>query len=194
MNFDDIFQKYKLPLIFALFGLIFLGAGILVFKIFFSDQPTVKISEISRELPPKIFIDIQGAVQKPGLYELSFGSRVNDLLVVSGGLSAKADRVWVSRNINLAQKLQDGVKIYIPTQGETKGEISEISSMSKELGKININTASQSQLESLWGVGSVTAQKIIENRPYQKTEELLSKKIVKSNVWQAIKDKITVFQ
>lgn len=196
MNLDSFFQKYKFPLAFGLIGLIFLGVGVLVFKIFFVSEPKVEISSISAELPQqnKVAADIGGAVQKPGLYELLVGSRVNDLLIAAGGLSGQADRDWVAKNINLAQKLADGAKIYIPKKGEIMGEKTQAAGGSTKVsGLININTASQNLLESLWGVGPVTAQKIIENRPFQKNEELFNKKIVKSNVWEAIKEKITVY-
>ncbi|EKD47123.1 MAG: helix-hairpin-helix DNA-binding motif-containing protein, partial [uncultured bacterium] len=58
---------------------------------------------------------------------------------------------------------------------------------------ININAASQSELETLWGIGPVTAQNIIEQRPYSSVEELLSKKIIKQNVYDKIKDQIAVW-
>jgi len=65
--------------------------------------------------------------------------------------------------------------------------------MVDEERKININTASEAELDMLWGIGPATAQKVISGRPYQKTEDLLNKKIVKTNVWEEIKDKISVY-
>ncbi len=58
---------------------------------------------------------------------------------------------------------------------------------------ININGASQKELESLWGIDPVTAQNIIEQRPYSSVEELLNKKILKTNVYETNKDKLTVY-
>ena len=58
---------------------------------------------------------------------------------------------------------------------------------------VDINTGSQSQLEALPGIGPVTASKIIAGRPYNSVDELLSKKIVGSKVFNQIKDKITVY-
>jgi competence protein ComEA len=57
---------------------------------------------------------------------------------------------------------------------------------------ININTASASELESLWGIGPVYAQNIIEHRPYSKVEELLEKKVLKENVYERNKSLLTV--
>jgi competence protein ComEA len=130
-------------------------------------------------------------VQKPGVYELKSGSRINDLLILAGGLSAEASREWVSQNMNLAQKLTDGAKVYIPVKPETRN--SQLANRQTANAKININTASASQLDTLWGIGPATAQKVISGRPYQAIEELLTRKIVKSNVWEAIRDKITVY-
>ncbi len=137
-----------------------------------------------------IFVDVGGAVIKPGIYEFSPDSRVNDALIRSGGLTKDADRDWISQNINLAAKLTDGVKIYLPFLGEESVKGSPTLQRGESL--ININTASLSELDELWGIGPVTGQKIIDSRPYAKIEELLDKKIVKINVYEAIKDKITV--
>lgn len=198
MEIEEILQKYKTPIIFFLFGLFFLGMGVLTFKIFFTNEQEIEISSISEESPQngKIIVDIAGAVLKPGVYELKNGSRINDLLILAEGLSPDADRDYVAQNINLAQKLVDGAKIYIPKKSEIQNLKFETGKNDKVLGiggKININTASQKELETLWGIGPATAQKIIDNRPYQKIEDLLTKKIVKSNTWETIKDKITVW-
>ena len=102
----------------------------------------------------------------------------------------------MEKNLNLAQKLVDGAKIYIPERGETdSNKDSPRSSLQGESlqGRININTAGSAELDTLYGVGPATAEKIIQNRPYGAVEELLSKKAVKSNVYESIKNQITVF-
>ena len=137
-----------------------------------------------------IYVDVGGAVVKPGIYRLEAEARVNDALVISGGLAKEADRDWISQNLNLAAKLTDGAKIYLPFRGE---ETEVLGSVDQQTGKINVNTASLADLDQLWGIGPVTGQKIIDNRPYAKIEDLLDKKIVKTNVYEAIKDQITVF-
>jgi len=142
-----------------------------------------------------IWVDLAGAVLKPGVYELPGDSRLKDLLAQAGGLGAEADRKWVEKNLNLAQKLVDAQKVYIPCQSETAdvstGEVAgEQTAISK---KININTASAAELDTLWGIGEARAKGIIDNRPYSSIDELLSKKIIPANVFEAIKDEITVF-
>jgi len=159
-------------------------------------QDEIKIIESERPMAPSeveggaILVDVGGAVIKPGIYELGSDARVNDALIASGGLAKGADRDWISQNINLAAKLTDGAKIYLPFQDSNKDSPAAAGLSLEET--ININTASLAELDQLWGIGPVTAQKIIDNRPYGKIEELLDKKIVKTNVYEAIKDKITV--
>jgi len=197
LRFENFLEKNKLSIGLLIVGIILLGAGVLGFKIinFSSNQPKVEILGGENENPEvgKIIIEAAGEVQKPGVYELEIGSRVNDLLIKAGGLSVDADRDWVAKNINMASKLIDGAKIFIPKVLPQTGEVITRQQLGAKEEKININTASESELDTLWGVGPATAKKIISGRPFQQPEELLEKKIVKSNVWEAIKDKITTY-
>ncbi len=193
-NWEEFLEKHKIPVVIGLVGLILIGLGVLgVFKV---GQTEDKIEIISSEertkTPEKILVDIEGAVQKPGVYELPLGSRLQDLLVAAGGLSAEADRVWVEKNLNRAQKIKDGDKFYIPKSGE--GNIGNMGSPAVMAATgININTASKSELETLWGVGPATAQKIIDNRPYQDVDDLLKRKILNANVFRKIVSQLRVY-
>lgn len=138
-----------------------------------------------------IKVDISGAVIKPGLVEIPADSRVQDVLISAGGYDAKANRNYISRYINLAQPLQDGMKIYVPFEDENSGGSG---GTSQEMSSgYNINSSSQSKLEELPGVGPVTAKKIIEGRPYGSTEELLSKKVVSKSVYEKIKQQVNTY-
>lgn len=149
----------------------------------------------SSNIKSKIFVDVGGEVEKPGVYELDSSSRMQDALSAAGGLSANADRDYISKSVNLAQVVQDGMKIYIPAVGEIvkqnvfSGEVLGGSSQ----GLININSASSSELESLPKIGAVTAQKIIEGRPYGKTEDLVEKKVLGQKTFEAIRESISAF-
>lgn len=208
IDFEGFLEKNKLSIGALLLGLILLGIGVLGLRIFsFNSGPKVEVlgegveegksevgsvSGVGNGNEVKIIVEAAGEVIKPGVYKLEIGSRVNDLLMTAGGLSANADREWVEKNINLALKLADGVKIYIP--GTNLSNSSNLSNLTNLSNKININTASETKLiDALLGVGPATAKKIIAGRPFQRPEELLEKKIVKSNVWEEIKDKITVY-
>jgi competence protein ComEA len=154
----------------------------------------------------KIIVDVEGKVQKPGMYELTSDARIQDALVAAGGIGAGADRDYVSKKLNLAQKLSDGAKIYIPSVGEqqvapvvepvqpiqTSANTSVPISTQNNNGLININTASESQLDTLPKIGPVTAKKIIAARPYSTVEELVSKKVVSQKTFEGFRDKITV--
>jgi len=191
-------EKYKWPLSFVFLGLIFVGLGFLTRVGLPTKDEGIEIITTEDVSGKEIFVDIQGAVEKPDIYQLPSESRVNDVLILAGGLSAEADRSWVAMNINLAQKLIDGAKIYIPEQSDVPrnppagGKVGQVSGASLT-DKININIASQSQLETLTGIGPAYAQKIIDGRPYQLIEDLLKVSGIGSKTLEKIKDKITVY-
>ena len=180
---SDFWPRFQLPLYLFLIGLILIALGILSFR-FFEDSISdfeVEVIEPS-ESEGTIMVDLSGAVLQPGVYELEKSSRINDLLIKAGGLSAEADRDWVARNLNLADKLSDGQKFYLPFQGEESGE-----------DKININQASLSQLESLPGIGEKRAQDIVEGRPYGVVDDLINKGIISAKVFAEMQEKIAVY-
>lgn len=186
-----LLKKNILALALGVLGLVFLTSGILSM---FSQQKEDIVFETGSEVSSesaKIAVDVSGAVLKPGLYTLSQDSRIQDALVAAGGLSEDADRDWIEKNLNLALKLRDGLKIYVPRQSDQgfvqgAGEVSGSS-------LININSATSRELESLPGIGPVTAGKIIHNRPYSSIDELSAKKVVSSKVFEQIKEKITAY-
>ena len=109
-------------------------------------------------------VHVQGEVKKPGIVEIEENSRVIDAIEKAGGLTEKANL----RNINLAEKVIDGTKIYIPNDLEEERNIEEnIENKKKDENKeikVNINNATQTELESIPGIGPTTARKIIEYR------------------------------
>lgn len=187
----QLFRENWLPVVLGFAGLIMIFGGVLT-MVKGSRQEGEITFETAATTSAKIKVDIAGAVLKPGVYELNLDSRLQDLLVASGGLSSEADREWGAKNLNLASKLQDGGKVYIPKIGENfKPSGSQVEGTNT--GLININTGSAQELDKLPGVGPVTAQKIISNRPYQAIEELLTKKAVGKATFEKIKDQISVW-
>jgi len=163
--------------------------------------------------PIKIFVDIAGAVNNPGVYEATLGARLNDILTLAGGLSDEADRIFFQRNFNLARIVTDQEKIYIPSSWEinsgifiensrtldyispkniTQTEVVSQNSPQNTNEKISLNQASVEELDTLPGIGKITAQKIINNRPYQSIDELLTKKVVGKSTFEKIKDLISL--
>lgn len=180
----------------GLLGLIFLSIGLI--QIFNNKPPDIQLTENKDNLASqkngkteKIIVDVGGAVLRPGVYSLPTDSRLQDALIAAGGLSGTADRNFVEKNLNLAQKITDGMKIFIPKQGEQLPVSTDISS-SVSSGKISVNNATEDALDTLPGIGVVTAQKIIDKRPYLNLEELVSKQAVTQKVLDKIKDKITL--
>jgi len=135
----------------------------------------------------RIFVDISGAVKNPGVFEFSSGSRISDAIGKAGGLTDDANVEYIGRNVNQAQVLSDGMKLYLPFDGEEVDSV--LGSNSDEAnGLVNLNSASQNMLEDLPRVGPVTAEKIIAGRPYDEVDDLLIRKIVGASTFEQIKD------
>lgn len=194
-RFPNFFDKYKLPL-----GLSLIGGVLIIGGIFASGINSNKFKEFPKESliagEKFISVDVSGAVNSSGVYQLKDGDRIEDAIGAAGGFAQDADQEYISKYINLAQKLVDGTKVYVPKNGEQRipssaqaGTVSGVSSTAT----VNINNATQLELEALPGIGPVTASKIISDRPYQKIEELLSKKVVSKSVFEKIKNSITVY-
>ncbi len=195
---DNFWHRFKLPIVLSLVGLVLIIGGVFssgLNKSSSKDLPAGKQGFSKESLVSKklISVDVSGSVKNPGVYKLEDGSRIEEAINSAGGFSDEGDPEYISKHINLAQKLLDGSKVYIPKKGETFSSNSAGSVAGVSAGKININTSSQSELESLPGVGPSTASKIIADRPYQQAEELLSKKIVGKAVFEKIKELITVY-
>lgn len=206
MDSQELIDKYSpfikrnlLQLALGFLGLIFFSYGLIVLiggSKSASDEVIFEQGDgqVLNSSEAKITVDIEGAVLNPGVYNLSSDSRLKDAFVAAGGFSQSADKEWVTKNLNLAQKLIDGAKIYVPKTGENTKE-SNLENGAENLSKsqININTASVKELDILPGIGLVTAQKIIDSRPYSTIDDLLSKKVVNNRVFEKIKEKITVY-
>lgn len=209
MNLDQYLIEIKpfikkniLPLSLGALGMIFFVYGLI--GLFISNKSASEdiifqsgSAAQTQSEAKTIAVDIEGAVVKPGLYKLPLESRIQDGLVAAGGLAAGADRNYIARNLNLAIKLIDGAKIYIPSIGEAVENSGVLNASSEGVvvgALININTASQSQLvDELDGVGVKTAEKIIAGRRWNSINELLDKKVVGAKVFDQIKDKISVY-
>jgi competence protein ComEA len=184
-------RKNLLIIILIVAGLICLGYGLISLFDSSNSQDDITIGTSDNSISAsKIMADVEGAVIKPGVYELSGNARIQDLIIVSGGFSQNADREWISKNINLASKVSDGAKVYIPKAGEKSGSTGSTAS---QTNLININSATSQELDSLSGIGPATAEKLIQNRPYQTLDELVSKKVLTSKVFETIKDKISIY-
>ncbi|MFH1955329.1 MAG: helix-hairpin-helix domain-containing protein [Patescibacteria group bacterium] len=141
----------------------------------------------------EIVVDVSGAVVNPGIYKFPQESRISDAIKSAGGvLEDKVNKEYLSKNVNLAQVLQDSAKVYIPFEGDLS-QTYHFGSGTSVSGGVNINTASESELDSkLTGIGPVYAKKIVDNRPYSKIEELYEKNIIPKATFEKIKGEIVV--
>lgn len=204
-----------------------------------SIQPELNEPKNSKDENTIIYVDLSGAVLKPGVYKMPVFSRVGDLITQGGGFTKNASVLWISRNLNLARPLKDTQKIYVPFEWETYGDcncaintlyidaplvetyssnkdlentdvlisesasktvedekfVTEKSTISSSTSisnskKININSATSEDLDSLSGIGPAYASKIISNRPYSNFLELVSKSGVPKNTLQKISGEI----
>ncbi len=140
-----------------------------------------------------IIVDVAGAVNAPKVVELPAESRVADAIAAAGGLSENAD----TSQINQAAFLNDGEKIYIPAIGEEEINSSgNYSSVAEDASKIDINTATSEELQTLTGVGPATAEKIISYRSdvgyFSEIEELKNVDGIGEKTFNKLKDHIMV--
>lgn len=125
------------------------------------------------EPPREVVVDVVGAVATPGLYRLDEGSRVADAVALAGGATRRANLSAV----NLAAPLLDGTQIVVPRKGEqAPAPAGAAGAAGAPAGPVHLNTASLEQLETIPGVGPVTAQRIIDfreqNGPFRSVDEL----------------------
>lgn len=183
--------EYRLPLVFIGVSSIALVIAILLLVKTIQHTEPIRFSSDEKESSEssKIIIDVSGAVKSPGVYTVPYGSRVSDAIAIAGGFSDDADMETIALRINQASILSDGAKLYIPKKTTGNSAVSVSSSLSTV---VSINTASQKDLEALSGVGPVTAQKIIDNRPYTKLEDLVAKKVLSASLFDKLKNQLTL--
>ena len=144
-----------------------------------------------------IIVHIAGEVNNEGIYELAENSRIADAIDAAGGLTENA----VLDNINLASFLEDGCKIYIPKKEDEilenkDAEDNNLANKESKNLKININTASQKELETLPGIGTLIAKRIIEYRKvngrFSDIEEIKKVNGIGESKFKNIKDFIKI--
>jgi competence protein ComEA len=148
----------------------------------------------------EIVVDVQGAVLRPGVLRLADGARVGDAIQAAGGYAPRVDAERAGRELNLAASLKDGDRVVVPSRddppGGAVGSGSGGGSSSGGGGAlIDLNSASASELDTLPGIGPVTAQKIIdarEEQPFASVDDLQSRKVVGASTFEKIRELLTV--
>ena len=136
----------------------------------------------------RLIVHVCGAVRTEGVYELPAGSRICDAIDAAGGFLPAADRDYC----NLAQPVEDGQQIRVPTRAEAESLREEEKRQNDSL--IDINTASEEELMTLPGIGQARAQAIIacrkENGGFQTIEDIMKVSGIKESAFLKIKDRI----
>jgi competence protein ComEA len=199
---DDSLVRYRPYLaMLALFVVVLAGT------VFFLRRPEppaavtiVTVTPRPTAPPASIIVDVRGAVNKPGVYTLPLGSRVQDALTLAGDVTSSAD----TRPLNLARRLNDGEQIYVPLVGEatptvvaTPGRGVPSNAPTKiPGGKINLNTATLAELDTLPGIGPAIAQRIIDyraqNGDFKTIDDLKKVRGIGDALFNQIKDLIAV--
>lgn len=144
-----------------------------------------------------IYVDIKGAVKVPGIYQLKNQQRIWDALALAGGVSEEAD----TTKVNYAQKVKDQMIIYVPKKGEAVAQSLETLQESapaqqNQEEKINLNTATEAELQTISGIGAKKAQEIIrfrdEQGPFKTVEELKNVPGIGEKTVERLKDMLTV--
>jgi competence protein ComEA len=150
-----------------------------------------------------LVVDVAGAVARPGIYHLGTGARVGDAIEAAGGFGPRVDVARVGLELNLAETITDGQQIHVPSRDDPVPVGGGSGSSGGAAGGgnggptslVNLNTASESELDTLPGIGPVTAAKIIAARataPFKTVEELRERGLVGEKTFESLKALITV--
>jgi competence protein ComEA len=151
-----------------------------------------------------VVVEIVGAVDHPGVFRLPAGARVGDLVAAAGGFGARVDTERAAHDLNLAAPLHDGDQIRVPSRDDPaasagpatgSGGSGGAGGSGSGSGPISLNTATADELDTLPGIGPVTAAKIIASReetPFTAVDDLRTRKLVGEKTFGQIKDLVAV--
>ena len=162
---------------------------------------TTRVEETTTIMPQNCYVDIKGEVLRPGVYEFSCESRMQEVIKKAGGFTEEADET----KINLAQKITDQMQIIVPnlhskqeggvTEGNSeKGNLSNTTPSNSKQGTVNINTATLEELQTIKGIGKKKAEAILQYRKehgaFRTKEDLLQVKGIGKKALEAIESQV----
>jgi len=183
----------------SIFSVIFSLLAVGIILLIGREPRGIPIKLLPAPTPAPIFVHVSGAVVNPDIYQLPSDSRIRDAINSAGGYSQTANL----QSLNLAAILKDGQQIVVPTSQPESPESAPISSPGIEEspavnpgGRININTASQVELESLPYIGKELARALIAyreiNGAFTTIESILEVNGIRPETFEIIKNLITV--
>ena len=158
------------------------------------EEIIIEKEDVKEEIKKEIMfaVDIKGEVKKPGIYELEEGKRIIDVIKEAGGITEKAN----TNNINLSEKITDEMLIIIPSIDEELNTQKNEIKTQKNDNKVSINTASESELMTINGIGKTKAKKIIEyrdnNGKFKSIEDIKNVSGIGDSIFEKIKNYIKV--
>ena len=181
---DIVRNKQKLIKILSIAVILALA---IVLKLSNTDTEEINIeSAVQVADTDEYYIDIGGAVVKPGVYKVAAGTRLFEVVELAGGLRTDAD----TNTVNQAAIVEDGAKIIIPIACDD----SDLMAQSHNSTLVNINLADKTQLCTLPGIGDAIADRIIEYRAsnrFTKKEDIMSVKGIGKSIFEGIEESIT---
>ena len=171
-----------------------------------ADEESEKIvskAKADEEESGQVTVDIKGAVKNPGVYELRAGARVHEAIQKAGGLTADAE----AKSINQAQKLTDEAVIYVAKIGEEGADVTQTGQYQAEASdsagasggksdKVNLNTATETELQTISGIGQKRASDIIayreSNGRFKSVDDLKKVSGIGDKTLEKLKEYVTV--
>ena len=162
---------------------------------------TTRVEETTTMMPQNCYVDIKGEVLRPGVYEFSCESRIQEVIKKAVGFTEEADEI----KINFAQKISDQMQIIVPnlnskqeggvTEGNSeKGNLSNTTPSNLKQGTVNINTATLEELQTIKGIGKKKAEAILQYRKehgaFRTKEDLLQVKGIGKKALEAIESQV----
>ena len=212
MQVRRLLMEYKKILsiiggVLAVIVIIFVGRGMMASptkeKVMVTNAVnTTRVEETTTMIPQNCYVDIKGEVLRPGVYEFSCESRIQEVIKKAGGFTEEADET----KINLAQIITDQMQIIVPnvhskqeggvTEGNSeKGNTSNTTPSNSKQGTVNINTATLEELQTIKGIGKKKAEAILQYRKehgaFRTKEDLLQVKGIGKKALEAIESQVT---
>jgi competence protein ComEA len=168
------------------------GSGVAI-DVVASDDPFTSIepSTVSGE----IVVEVVGAVGRPGVVRLPAGSRVADVIEAAGGFGPRVDTARAAAELHLATVLADGDRVVVPSRDDPAQAAASAAAGPAGAALIDLNQATLEQLDTLPGVGPVTAQKILDARaeaPFASVDDLRSRGVLGEKTFENLRELVTV--